>query len=872
MFRGEKPKVDYIMLILIAITVILTVIRIFSNNVQNKSFGISGKADSEIQMVDERYLELELEAPMSGLTGFSFLFVGDRHTFEDSSFLISVTIDNDPEKPQILYSQRIPLLEQAYDYKSGSYRVIIPFEGNIQAGDRLRIAIMGIGMTVEDNIKVKLSGQVGIAGATFEINDFVQKNILAGIFYYQERGMDIVNPLIQEVVCILFILLLGELIKRPKRVKRSARKEQIQLKKCLIRLLPVIVFLVAALDYTYYAGIRPRIQSMYPADEDYVYLGQNTFFRELCDGEAVFYQIDINENRLGGLGFYLKDTNNDNGVLTIEVSDLESQDLVASAKSAVFELVKDEEGFQIINFDSVLRKSAGKEYLIAIYYSGAEPIEILTDGSEENNLLLIPLYQKNHYLNVLFFLLSVLVFGFTLLIFFCEQKKMKVEKFLFITVVLLGILFELVITPFAVSDEAIHIDTAYRVSNKMMGIEDTNIKDLTYKRECDIYTDSRNKTELNIECYRWLYDEWFGIKGSKSFKMIFSADITPFTNSLFFLPSAIAISIGRILGIGFLPMIFLARTANLVIAAWMIYLSVKKLPFGKSIMCAIALLPITLQQIASCSYDALIIAVSEVFVSYCVFAIYSRSKLEKTDIFVIGISAIMLGICKSGVYIPLYLLLFLVLYRRGISRFLQKKGMKIAIVISILIVLFFAGIGIMNLLRQTVDSVSLRNGYYPLAYIIQHPWKIFRILENTFYGCTDIYLSQLVGEGMGSLQISVRFIVPVGYFLLIIYTVICDEKFPYIVKTKNKCMFLTAAGLTTLAVFMGFLVSYTIFGSQLIGGIQGRYFIPVLWLFLICIRKGKIVNRKKQYRKLIKAGYLLGIGTVLQLVINILMQ
>ncbi|MDD6070286.1 MAG: DUF2142 domain-containing protein, partial [Clostridiales bacterium] len=301
-----------------------------------------------------------------------------------------------------------------------------------------------------------------------------------------------------------------------------------------------------------------------------------------------------------------------------------------------------------------------------------------------------------------------------------------------------------------------------------------------------------------------------------------------------------------------------------------IYQAVKKLPFGKSILCAVALLPLTIQEIASCSYDALIIAVSVLYVSYCVFAIYSRKNLERADILVIVITAIMLGICKGGVYTPLYLLGIWILVKRGYIRLPQRKGAKVA-GIAVAACLALGGIiGVVYLFMQPVDPYSLRNGYYPLAYLFQHPWEIVRIFENTINKGIYKHLEQLVGGGMGCFQISLKFLVPIGYAMLLGAAVISSEKYPYIVNTPNKCVFLTAAGMSFAAIYVAFLVTCTTFGDTLIRGIQGRYFIPLLWLLLISLRSGRIVNKKKKYRKIVTMGYALGIAAVLQVVIETL--
>lgn len=872
MKEKSKLNLNFVMITAIIAAVLAAVIRIFSNTTQNVAFAISGIADGRVKLEDASFLELNFGAPINGLTGFSFEFEGNREEFGEASILVMAEIVNEPQEKQVLYHKEVALVDQAFDYQNERFKVMIPFGGEVMQGEHLRIALMGVGLPEKSNVYIKTSQQSAIADAVFEINDFVQDSILSGALYYQRRGVEVVPAVRECAVFVLLILLAKEVWEtKHKKEKSEKRKRTITYGSRLLSLLPVLLVLLIALDYVYYAGITPRLQDLKMGREDLAYEKGETTYMELCDGEALFRELGTDEDGLGGLRLYLKEPYDENSVFTIELSETESQELVVSTKKMLYEISVDEKGGIDFKFDSPVKKSGEAEYLVAIYYSG-EPVQLLMIDDGQNHPVVTPLYRKNNFLKPLFCILTVLVIGFSVLVLWCIQNRIKVEKFLLITIILLGILFETVITPFAVPDEAAHIDTAYRISNRMLRIEDTGMKDAILKRECDNYTDSGIKRKVSVESYRWIYEDWFRTEGNRKGQLVYASDTRANADSLFFLPASIGITFGRILGIGFLPTIFLARTANLLVCAWMIYLGIKKLPFGKSILCVISLLPITLQEIASCSYDALIIGVSVLYVGYCVFAIYSRRKLEKKDILVILITAAMLGMCKGGVYTPLYLLGVWILIKRGYIRIPQSKRMRIAGWAAIAGAALTCILAVVYFLRQPIDVYNLRYTTYPLAYLIQHPIKTIRIFENTLYMSIYDYVVQCIGMEMGYFQISARFIAPIGYSILIGMAVLCDERHPYIVDKKEKGVFLASVIMSAGAILLAFFISYTIFGEEAIGGVQGRYFIPLLWLGLISIRGGRIVHRKKPYRKMVSMGYILGICTVLQIVINALGQ
>ena len=147
--------------------------------------------------------------------------------------------------------------------------------------------------------------------------------------------------------------------------------------------------------------------------------------------------------------------------------------------------------------------------------------------------------------------------------------------------------------------------------------------------------------------------------------------------------------------------------------------------------------------------------------------------------------------------------------------------------------------------------------------------EMIRILENTLYQKSYGYLEQCIGKDLGSWQLSARFVTPVGYMLLIGAAVICDGRRPYIARVQEKGVFILSVVLASGAVLVAMLTA-TPYGDKAVDGVQGRYFIPVLWLLLISFRKGKIVHKKKRYREIVMAGFVLGICTVIQLVIDVL--
>ncbi len=145
-----------------------------------------------------------------------------------------------------------------------------------------------------------------------------------------------------------------------------------------------------------------------------------------------------------------------------------------------------------------------------------------------------------------------------------------------------------------------------------------------------------------------------------------------------------------------------------------------------------------------------------------------------------------------------------------------------------------------------VDVMQL--GYNPseqIKSIISNPINCITIIIRTIFTSWGYYLFTFLGSNMGWLNImphtSIHFLV---YGILIILA-------PFLEKNENSfnkwqriwIIFLTM-GICFL-ILLGFFINSTAVGENEITGIQGRYFIPIAILPLLClVIKNKYINIK----------------------------
>jgi uncharacterized membrane protein len=89
-----------------------------------------------------------------------------------------------------------------------------------------------------------------------------------------------------------------------------------------------------------------------------------------------------------------------------------------------------------------------------------------------------------------------------------------------------------------------------------------------------------------------------------------------------YLPAAVGFTLGRLADRNLITMIMTARWINLITCVMILFFAVRRMPYGSAALAVIGLFPKTLQQMASCSYDGIVISGTFLFLSYCLAAAF----------------------------------------------------------------------------------------------------------------------------------------------------------------------------------------------------------------------------------------------------------
>lgn len=460
-------------------------------------------------------------------------------------------------------------------------------------------------------------------------------------------------------------------------------------------------------------------------------------------------------------------------------------------------------------------------------------------------------YKDNAYLKLLFAIFCIMGYAFMSLVYYLFAMKRATVEQAFIPVrLMLGIIYILVIPLYSVPDEYTHIDTAYAISNRILGIEVDSTFGYEYKRTIDIETDATPKYYVTLADYRRLYTSLFEIAEDQYLSRCYVQSAMANANVLCYLPAAVGITIARVLKLGTLPMLLLGRLMNLIVSTLLTYFAICKLPGGKHIAMVYSTTPIVLQEAASFSYDGMINSFAILFVAFCLYFAYDRKQKSTMDIMVLLVSMFFMASIKGGVYTPLCFLILLIPIEQ---KWNIKKYAGYIVAVMFCIIASFLQNNIASLLKRiflsTGDNINSFTGteMYTIGYLVKHPFKLVSLYVNTFFTMTSQDIYQFFGGGISAVQMPWMYIIA---FLVIFLIVVFSKDF---FVTKCNRFLLIFSGVIVLSsvalVDLSMLVAFTSTAYDYIAGVQGRYFIPcMLPLFLLinyCLNRKNDIDLEK---------------------------
>lgn len=334
-------------------------------------------------------------------------------------------------------------------------------------------------------------------------------------------------------------------------------------------------------------------------------------------------------------------------------------------------------------------------------------------------------------------------------------------------------------------------------------------------------------------------------------KSVVTVDFKPGIMMISYVPQIIGFCIGFFLNMPIWLCVWLAEFFNLLFAAFTGYLALKYMPCKKHMLMAVMLFPMCIHQYASINYDAVLLPLCFLLFSLCLY-FKAEAKEVKTK-HVIAVIAVALVIAAIKPPYALIGVMALTIPYEKVSGLTGKflKAIQSFPLISAIIIITLGSAAIFVLKDQRYISLIAASLVNPVHYL--------RLIRNTITSYFEFFYISTIGS-FGYLSMPLPKIMVIAIYIFIVMTGITRDNSELKIKKREKLLYLLCCFIILNMVFIAmishsFLISGLEYGPlqktlesyvkiNQIEGIQGRYFIPVLPLILICFNGIKVIPEK----------------------------
>ena len=459
---------------------------------------------------------------------------------------------------------------------------------------------------------------------------------------------------------------------------------------------------------------------------------------------------------------------------------------------------------------------------------------------------------------LIFVIMIALLIGSVYVLVATRQKKEWI--FVFMSLILGGI-YILIFPPYMVPDDEAHFVTAYAESSAILG---ETVRD----EEGYVILEQNAANSLVRKEFpdRSSYATYIrGIFGKESVVSSDEVVIRGALNikSLGYVPQIVGLVIGRLLNVNNAWLFILGRVMALLLYCFVMFWAIRIIPeFGKNILFLVGLLPMTIQQVASFNYDSVLFDALFFLFAYILFLAFDPGKTIITlKDYIVVVALIVVIVPIKFVYIPLLGLALLVPKEKFGG---QKKKIFSAVSAGVLcaLVLFVTRLSSSGPL---IKAVTTDTETYTLMECIQEPVQTFVMFFKTIGHYGTLYLQSMIGAPLGWFEIGIPSIIIDGFVILLLFSLLeCQGSHQW--KKWERIWFILLISGIAFLIFLALLQDWTLRSSKYIEGVQGRYFIPLLPVFLLALKNKTVILAKKADTFFISGILSLQVLTVLSVV------
>lgn len=424
---------------------------------------------------------------------------------------------------------------------------------------------------------------------------------------------------------------------------------------------------------------------------------------------------------------------------------------------------------------------------------------------------------------ILLFLLSLMSVEYIIINFF-RKNKVKVQELFLLLIIPFGFVYMFTVMPGHIPDEIVHYSSAYDVINGDI-IGSSVLVDIPE----DILSNNHESMTKYYQFDNALFESTDYSKTGKTTNSGYSL--------ILYFPAIIGIFIAKALGLSAMFGYLLSRILTFLAAIILCYHVIKTIPFAKYFMLVYMFTPMFIHQMVSISSDALTNPILLLFIAYVLKLYVQKTKINFKNIITLSVIIVAISFLKYG-YIPI-LLLLIPLFPKLWKMNAKNKCLLIGSILLAILICGFTYIWA-NYLRNTtvINDVTPDqvNAIYQIKGIINDPSRFIYVLTNTLNINGGEYIITFTGLRLGWLNLNVPAYLMYLYLIFMGLSLFFEKTKDNITKFEKICFLITGIILCVFVLF-GLFIGWTAVGAELVSGVQGRYFIPILLLFFLPLCK-----------------------------------
>lgn len=399
-----------------------------------------------------------------------------------------------------------------------------------------------------------------------------------------------------------------------------------------------------------------------------------------------------------------------------------------------------------------------------------------------------------------------------------QKKEIALEKLFLRIMIPMGLIFMLVLPIGRVPDEDKHFYRAYEISEGHL-LSDKNENGVGGGFLPEDVTMIFNAGNCHITYNQEIALLQIETSDTKVFVQYPTSALYCFVA---YIPQAIGIALGRLLNLPTLLIAYFGRLFNFAFFVAGIYYAIKLIPYKKASLIMICLFPMMMQEAVSLSADVMTSLSAIYMVAYVLRIKYaSKEPMHMRNYIAMGLICMALALCKI-VYLPLCFLLLLIPKERF-------DGIKKKMLVLTILFVFAIGFSLTWIFVSSGYLIEFQQGVMPfaqLSLILSEPLQYIQVFFHSIYQNCLFYFSGIVGQSLCWFDVNLSYWIVL--LLPLLTGIVAASEPKEFVRTCDRVWVILSVGATVILIFTALYLQWTAYGSDVISGVQGRYFLPLL--------------------------------------------